>query len=144
MHTARRETQKHIARRAKTHSVTWHLNMQKACRNDLQALLLVGVFGLEPKASSSRTKRATNCAIPRRLFYDTIIKALIQILFSLFSFYVLFTIIRSHLLLISVHDGTAVTCSRSALSGLSPRATSRAKHLHRRQSCRRSKRICIR
>ena len=42
---------------------------------------LVGVFGLEPKASSSRTKRATNCAIPRRLIYNTIIGRPRQILF---------------------------------------------------------------
>ncbi len=30
---------------------------------------MVGVGGLEPPASWSRTKRATNCATPRKLFY---------------------------------------------------------------------------
>src|SRR5690349_9583960 len=34
------------------------------CRN----VSLVGLVGLEPTASSSRTKRATNCAIARRSF----------------------------------------------------------------------------
>ncbi len=33
---------------------------------------VVGVLGLEPRASASRTQRATNCAIPRRLIYYNI------------------------------------------------------------------------
>ena len=54
---------------------------KRTCRKTCRSFLLVGVFGLEPKASSSRTKRATNCAIPRRLIYNNIQKAVIQILF---------------------------------------------------------------
>ena len=67
------ETQKHLRK--------WllefrHYEAKKACK--IQAffvkhlfcsLIMVGVTGFEPTTSWSRTKRATNCATPRYLFF---------------------------------------------------------------------------
>ncbi len=43
---------------------------------------MVGVRGFEPRASWSRTKRATNCATPRQLFYYTLYPFACQDAFS--------------------------------------------------------------
>ena len=55
---------------------------KKLFHQTVKELFVVGVTGFEPTASWSRTKRATNCATPRQLFYYTLYPFACQDAFS--------------------------------------------------------------